>query len=179
MAINRRYQPEDAIAVEALMVSAFTDSENAEEGAEVGRLASDMMRDADSDDIEGFVAELDGEIVGAIFFSRMWFQSALKVFILSPVAVATAHQGRGIGQALITYGLQVIKSHHVDYAMTYGDPGYYGQVGFQPVSTEDIPPPFTLSQPHGWLGQSLGAQAVVTLEGPCTCVKALDEQAYW
>jgi putative acetyltransferase len=33
--------------------------------------------------------------------------------------------------------------------MTYGDPAYYGKVGFLPVAEHVVPAPFPLSMPIG------------------------------
>ena len=54
--------------------------------------------------------------------------------MMAPVAVATAHQGKGIGQRLISHGLDALRREGVDIAVTYGDPAFHGRVGFKPVS---------------------------------------------
>jgi predicted N-acetyltransferase YhbS len=61
----------------------------------------------------------------------------------------------------------------------YGDPSFYAKVGFDPLSQDLIAAPLELSQPKGWLGQSLTDDARETIPGDSTCVKALDDPAYW
>lgn len=63
----------------------------------------EMATDADRQNIYCFAAEQDGQLVGAIFFSRLTFASNAQVFILGPVAVDAKHQGKGIGQKLIKH----------------------------------------------------------------------------
>lgn len=175
----RAFKPGDIRAVEDLFVSAFSQSEGEEEGALIGTLVREMAAATDSQDLYGFVA-VDGEqIVGAIFFSRLSFDAGLEVFLLAPVAVRSDHQGRGIGQALITHGLHEMRRMGMSYVTTYGDPSFYAKVGFQPISQDDIAPPLELSQPEGWLGQSLTDDPIDAIPGDCRCVKALDDPAYW
>ena len=145
----------------------------------IGNLAMELAADADRQTIYCFVAEQDGQLVGAIFFSRLTFASDVPVFILGPVAVDTNHQGQGIGQNLIKHGLAELKKAGVKVAITYGDPAFYSKVGFLPLSQNTIPAPHALSQPEGWLGQSLEGTNIESMPGPCSCVKALDNPVYW
>lgn len=81
--------------------------------------------------------------------------SGQRAFILSPVAVSTDVQGKGVGQALIRYGLDHLKSLGVELVFTYGDPGYYSKVGFEQITEAIVKAPWPLSQPIGWLALAL------------------------
>lgn len=175
----RAHKSTDAAAIENLFVSVFTKSEGEQEGALIGNLAKALMASTDRRDLYGFVAVDGGQIVGAIFFSRLTFEQDMDVFILAPVAVRTEYQGMGIGQALIGFGLREMKRCWARVVTTYGDPAFYSKVGFHPLSQEVIKAPLELSQPEGWLGQSLTDDALQPIPGRCTCVKALDDPAYW
>jgi predicted N-acetyltransferase YhbS len=175
----RSHQPTDSLAIESLFVSVFSKSEGEQEGALIGNLAKELIASTSSRDLYGFVAVSGEQLVGAIFFSRLTFEKDIGVFILAPVAVDTEHQGMGIGQALITHGLRELKKTGVRIVTTYGDPAFYSKVGFQPLSQDMIEAPFALSQPEGWLGQSLTADSIKPIPGRCSCVKALDNRAYW
>ncbi|NEQ44494.1 MAG: hypothetical protein F6K00_13410 [Leptolyngbya sp. SIOISBB] len=94
------------------------------------------------------------------------------------MAIHNEHQDKGIGQALIT-DLSELKSRGVGIVLTYGDPRFYSKVGFRSLSPETIQPPFELSQPEGWLGQSLSGDAIAMLSGQCACVEALSDPKYW
>ncbi len=78
------------------------------------------------------VAKEDGEIVGHILFSPVVLSGHedLKIMGLGPVAVMPEKQGRGIGSALITAGLESCK--HLDYGavVVLGHKGYYPRFGF-------------------------------------------------
>jgi putative acetyltransferase len=99
--------------------------------------------------------------------------------MMAPVAVATAHQGKGIGQRLIAHGLDALRQEGVDIAVTYGDPAFYGRVGFKPVTEADLPAPQPLGQPQGWIAQSLTEAPLTPLSGPARCVAAFDDPALW
>jgi predicted N-acetyltransferase YhbS len=93
--------------------------------------------------------------------------------------VAKVHQGKGIGQRLINHGLSALRQEGVDIAVTYGDPAFYGRVGFEPVSAADLPAPQPLYQPQGWIAQSLTEAPLTPLSGPARCVAAFDDPALW
>jgi predicted N-acetyltransferase YhbS len=99
--------------------------------------------------------------------------------MMAPVAVAPAHQGQGIGQRLIAHGLDALRQEGVDIAVTYGDPAFYGRVGFAPVAEAVLPAPQPLRQPQGWLAQSLTGAPLTPLCGPVRCVAAFDDPALW
>lgn len=199
----RSARPAEAAAVEQLFAAVFSYAEGEEEGTLIGRLARELMTSTADDDIHVFVAVADrgdgsvpvddrsvavddeaadvdrGKIVGAVILSRLTFDPPLTAFILAPVAVHHERQGRGIGQALITHGLQELKAQGVRFVATYGDPAFYSKVGFRPIAADVIQPPYRLSQPEGWLGQSLTDAPLGSISGRCACVKALDDPVYW
>jgi predicted N-acetyltransferase YhbS len=163
-----------------LFTATFTASEGEEEGALIGELVRNLLGGTAQKYLFVFTAEEDGRIVGGIVFSRLTYeQDERTVFVLAPVAVATARQGKGIGQSLLTHGLAALRSAGVDIAMTYGDPNYYAKVGFTPISEADAQTPFRLSHPEGWLGQSLTDRPMTPLKGPSRCVEALNDRVFW
>jgi predicted N-acetyltransferase YhbS len=99
--------------------------------------------------------------------------------MLAPVAVSTEHQGKGVGQALINYGLNELKNRSVAVAVTYGDPSFYSKVGFRALSENVIQAPLKLSMPEGWLGQSLTGEQIPTINERPKCVKEFNKPVYW
>ena len=162
-----------------LFTKVFTESEGQDEGETIGSLVSDLIITTDERDIVGFVAVLEEEIVGCIFFSRLTLPSEKIAFILSPVAIATEQQGKGMGQQLIRYGIEYLKSKDVDLVFTYGDPAFYSKVSFQQISEDIVKAPLKLTQPEGWLAQSLKNGVIDAIEGSSECVRALNKQEYW
>jgi putative acetyltransferase len=173
------YNPDQAEEIKSLFTQVFSDSEGAAEGLLIGNLAAELMTATAPQDLYGFVALEQKKIVGCIFFSRLTFESGIRAFILSPVAVHTDHQGQGISQQLINYGLQKLKEAGVALVMTYGDPNFYVKVGFHPIKEETIKAPLPLTYPEGWLGQALIGNAVEPIADQPTCVKALNKPEYW
>ncbi|MBD2311863.1 N-acetyltransferase [Desertifilum sp. FACHB-1129] len=175
----RRHTQNDSPAIVSLFKSVFTKSEGEAEGTLISQLAKDLLEKTDERDLYCFIAADNSQIVGSIFFSRLNFENGIDSFILAPVAVHNDHQGKGIGKALIDYGLSELKKKGASVALTYGDPAFYNKVGFRTISSETVKAPFTLSQPKGWLGQSLSGDSIETLSGKCTCVEALSDPRYW
>lgn len=171
--------PNDAAEIEHLFIKTFSDSEGHTEGEMIGRLARDFMSGTPDSDLYCFVARENEQIVGSIFFSRITFECEIKAFILAPVAVRTDHQGKGIGQKLIRFGLDSLSKEGVELAITYGDPNFYSKVGFQSVTEEIIPAPLSLQHPEGWLAQSLKGDEIQPIKGKSSCVEALSKPEYW
>ena len=169
---------EDAII--ALFSQVFTESEGEEEGALIGTLVRQLLSRTPEPDLIAYAAWEEGALLGAVLFSRLAFaQDPRTVFMLSPMAVATAWQGNGVGQALIRAALEDLRARGVDVAVTYGDPAFYGKTGFLPVTVEDLASPLPLSHPHGWIAQSLDGGELAPLAGGSACVAALDNPVYW
>jgi len=162
-----------------LFIATFTASEGADEGAVIGNLVSELLSDTPKQDVYAFTADGGGEIIGGAVFSRLIYANDPRcVFILSPMAVAPHRQSKGVGQALLKYALAMLRDDGIDVAITYGDPAFYGKVGFL-LLDEATASPLPLSSPHGWIGQSLTDEPLHPLNGDCTCVAALNNPAIW
>jgi len=165
--------------VVTLFTSVFSSSEGEKEGELIGNLASELSSRTDNQEIICIGAYEEESIMGAIFFTRLRFNEPVTVYMLAPVAVSTKQQGKGVGQALIKYGLNELKNRSVAVAITYGDPSFYSKVGFQPLSENTIKAPVKLSMPEGWLGQSLTEGPIPTIKERPTCVKEFNDPVYW
>jgi predicted N-acetyltransferase YhbS len=162
-----------------LFRSTFCDSEGEAEGLLIGDLADKLSAAIDDRDVIS-VGAIQGEVlIGAIFLTRLRFADNALVYMLAPVAVSTAHQGTGVGQALIRFGLNALAGQGAAVAITYGDPAYYGRLGFEPLSEGVIRAPVALSMPHGWLGQSLNGHPIQPRQERPQCVEAFRNAAYW
>lgn len=169
-----------AQAVTNLFNETFSASEGEDEGALIGDLVQKLLTTTGPEDLHVFTASEGDMLTGAIIFTRLTFAGEARVaFMLAPVAVATAYQGKGIGQKLIRHGLDAMKEWGTEIAITYGDPNYYSRVGFVPVSVDDVPPPLPPQYPEGWMAQSLSEAPLGTLKGPSTCAPAFDNPVYW
>jgi predicted N-acetyltransferase YhbS len=165
--------------VAGLFASVFTSSEGEKEGKMIGNLASELSSNIDDEEIICFGAYENESLIGSIFFTHLRFNEPIQVYMLAPVAVSTEHQGKGIGQELINYGLNALKKRSVNIAVTYGDPSFYSKVGFEPLSENVIQAPLELSMPVGWLGQSLTGDPIPTINERPTCVKEFNDPVYW
>jgi len=165
--------------IKALFTKTFSESEGEAEGTIVGGLAGDLMRSTGESDLYGFVARDGAGLVGSILFSRMRFERQVEAFILAPVATRTDQQRRGVGQSLISFGLNALRRDGVELVLTYGDPRFYSKVGFRVITEALIPPPFKLSRPEGWMAQSLAGEKIDPIQGKSRCVEALNKPEYW
>lgn len=173
------YKNSDFDEIKQLFTKVFSDSEGQAEGSLIGSLVSDLMISTDSQNIYGFKAVENNKIIGSIFFTKLTFENDINAFLLSPVAIHTNHQGKGIGQSLIKFGINHLKEKGVKLAFTYGDPNYYSKVGFRCISEALVKAPLKLTQPEGWLCQSLVGDEIEPIAGNSYCVKALNKPEYW
>lgn len=173
------YRPSQVKELKHVFQKTFGDSEGEGEGVLIGDLAYDLMTTTNENDLLVFVATENEKIVGCIIFTRMTFEKSVNAFLLSPVAIHTDYQGKGFGQALITFGLQTLQEQGVVLVFTYGDPNFYLKVGFAQISEQQIKAPLNLTYPHGWLAQSLVGDNIEPISGNSSCVDALNKQMYW
>jgi len=163
-----------------LFAATFTASEGADEGTLIGDLVRDLLAETPTEDNRVFCAEDEGHAIGAVIFTRLTYsEDPHVVFLLSPMAVAPERQRKGIGQALISQAFEALRSERIQIVITYGDPNFYGLVGFMPITQDHACSPLPLSLPHGWLGQSLTEEQMPVLNGPSTCVAALNRKNLW
>ncbi|MCW9014242.1 MAG: N-acetyltransferase [Gammaproteobacteria bacterium] len=162
-----------------LFTDVFTDTEGPKEGRVIGQLVTELIGTTDSNDLLGYISILDDAVVGCIFFSRLTLPGGKIAFILSPVAVASQHQGKGLGQQLINFGIQQLQTHGVELVFTYGDPDFYAKVGFVKIDEDIVKAPKNLTYPDGWLVQALNSEDITSEAGAAKCVEALNKQEYW
>ena len=165
--------------IKHLFTSVFSDAEGQSEGELIGDLSKEIMTSTDTQDLYGFVAMENKKIIGSILFTRLTFQNGINAFLLSPVAIHTSHQGKGIGQKLICFGINHLKKNEVSMVFTYGDPSFYSKVGFNQITEKTAKAPFKLSQPEGWLAQSLVSDEIKPIAGNSSCVVAFNKPEIW
>jgi len=173
------YNPGNIEEIKQLFTKTFSDSEGQAEGLLIGNLAYELITSTNAHDLYCFVATENELIIGSIIFSRLAFESEVTAFILSPVAIHTSYQGKGIGQKLIDFGLNTLKDNGVELAFTYGDPSFYSKVGFGIIAEKVVRAPLKLTYPEGWLGQSLVSDEIKPIKGNSFCVEALNQPELW
>ena len=175
-------------AFQNLFVKTLTQSENECEGELIGQLVQGLLVQTVPENLYGCFAVIDDDkeednsskesIIVAIVLTPLTFTQDLQGAFFS-----LARGERGIGLSLIIcFGLQQIQSTTATKAViTYDSSVFYGKMGFQPpLSMDQVALPFALSQPHGWLGQSLLDSSTRQIPGPSACVTtASDNAAYW
>ena len=92
------YKQSNTEEITQLFIKVFSDSEGQAEGTVIGGLASDLMAITKETELNVFIATTNEKIVAAVIFSKLTFsESKINAYILSPMAVDTSQQGKGIG----------------------------------------------------------------------------------
>ncbi|MFF6823167.1 GNAT family N-acetyltransferase [Streptomyces longwoodensis] len=126
----REERASDRQAVRDLHLEAFGDH-----GLVVADLVDTLRGTLTPEDGLSLVAERDGQVVGHVMFTRSLLDAPRRlvdVQVLSPLAVMPELHQRGIGSALVRYGLGVLAGRGVPLVFLEGDPGYYARFGFVP-----------------------------------------------
>lgn len=135
----RHERGDDLESVRALHLFAFGDH-----GTVVAALVDDLRQSIAGDDGLSLVAEVGDEVVGHVMFTASLLDAARRlvaVQVLSPLAVRPAHQGRGIGAALVRAGIRVLVARGVPVVFLEGDPGYYSRLKFRPGAPQGFRSP--------------------------------------
>lgn len=91
------------------------------------------------------VAEIKGEIVGHIMFTKLLIKDGdrkYETLALAPLSVLPEFQSRGIGSKLILQGLKISKDLGFKSVIVLGHEKYYPRFGFKPASKWGIKAPF-------------------------------------
>ena len=167
------------IEIKNLFQSVFTDSEGNDEGKLIAQLVEKLSKIINNESTVCYGTFFENELIASIFFTKLFFPENILIYMLAPVAVSTSHQGKGVGQSLIKYGLQELKNRSSHIAVTYGDPAFYSKVGFEALSEKQIQAPLKMSIPEGWLGLTLTAEPIPTIPSKPTCVEPFNDPTYW
>lgn len=84
------------------------------------------------------VALVEGEVVGHVGVSHTWVDARRRLvdaWLLGPLAVAPASQGRGAGSALVRAAVQTAAAAGAPLVFLEGDPDYYSRLGFERASS--------------------------------------------
>lgn len=173
------YKTTETASIIELFSKTFSDSEGPTEGQMIGQLVNNLISQTPEQDISVAVARDGSDVVGCILFTRLAFENERECFLMAPVAVRTDYQGKGVGQALIEFGLTSMRDQGVKLAFTYGDPKFYSKTGFEQVTEQAFEAPLPLSFPHGWMAQSLSEEKIEALSGRSVCVPAFNQPELW
>lgn len=94
----------------------------------------DSLRDGGFVEVS-LVAEVDGEIVGHIAFSRVAIvmrSGSVQALSLAPMAVIPRHQRQGVGSKLVAAGLEACRQAGHRVVLVLGHPEFYRRFGFTP-----------------------------------------------
>ena len=135
----RAEKKSDRVAVYAVNVSAFETASEAD--------LVDALR-IQAQPAVSLVFVDNGEIVGHIMFSPVSLSGHpnLKLMGLAPMAVAPAHQRKGIGSALVRAGLERCQQLGLAAVVVLGHPEYYPRFGFLPASRFGIDSEFEVPE---------------------------------
>ena len=117
----------------------------------------DRLR-ADGDVVLSLVAQIDGEVVGHILFSKLESKTTgrgIKAVALAPMAVSPEFQERGIGTAMIERGLALCRERGYTVVVVLGHPDYYPRFGFSREKAQ------ALESPYSELGEAYMALELV------------------
>jgi putative acetyltransferase len=143
--------------------------------SEVNRLA--FARDGEADLVDALrdggyvrlslVAEVDGQIVGHILFSRLPVitdKGVVEALALAPMAVLPSHQRRGIGTKLVQEGLRLCAEREHRIVVVLGHPKLYPRFGFTSQLAKRLDSPYS-GAGEAWMALELVPGALAGVVG--------------
>jgi predicted N-acetyltransferase YhbS len=87
------------------------------------------------------VAECDGQIIGAIYYSKAYIDDGTKkheVLTFGPLCVEPSFQKQGVGGSLLSKTLALAKQSGHRAVIIFGEPDYYPRFGFKTCDNFEI-----------------------------------------
>ncbi|HWS55455.1 MAG TPA: N-acetyltransferase [Pyrinomonadaceae bacterium] len=132
MSVVRAETPADREAVRLVNERAFGGPAEAD--------LVDALRESGAPRVS-LVAEVEGRVVGHIFFSPVSIESeagAWGAFALGPMGVLPEFQRRGVGSELIRRGLEECRRAGQEVVFVLGHADYYPRFGFRPAASRGL-----------------------------------------
>lgn len=151
----RPARPSDDDAVRRLVRAAFGEDEGP---SIVGLLAGLEASGRRERSLVAVTANDDP--VGHVQLNRSWVdarEALVDVLVLSPLSVAPAHQGHGLGTALVRAAVQAAEELHAPALFVEGDPDFYGSRGFEPATPRGFTRPSARVPEHAFQVRLLGS----------------------
>lgn len=123
------------------------------------------------------VAVMDSKVVGHILFSPINIETVdglIPAISLAPMAVLPEYQGRGIGSALVHWGLDVCRSLGHRIVIVLGHPDYYPRFGFSSEMARNLACPFG-DAGKAWMALELQPGALSGVSGKVRYPSAFEE----
>ncbi|WP_145197147.1 GNAT family N-acetyltransferase [Thalassoglobus polymorphus] len=112
------------------------------------------------------VAQVDGQIVGHILFSRIKIvtkSETIDALSLAPMAVMPSHQRQGIGTMLVESGLAACREQGQRIIVVLGHPEFYPRFGFSAELAQNLESPFGSGE--AWMAMDLSEESLNGIEG--------------
>lgn len=129
--VIRQEQGNDIDTIYSVVKSAFEKAEHSD-GDEQNLVSCLRNSEAFIPELS-LVAELNGEIVGHVLFTKIKIGENVSL-ALAPVSVIPKYQGKGVGSKLILKGHEIAKSLGFGSVVVLGHPTYYPRLGYVPAS---------------------------------------------
>jgi predicted N-acetyltransferase YhbS len=148
----------DVLAREVLLDRAF--------GKRRRRKTSERLRKArlPAEGLAFAARDSEGRLVGTIRLWDVLAGSAGAALLLGPVAVDCAHQGKGIGAALMRHAIDAARRLGHRAILLVGDAPYYGRFGFTREAVKNLHLPGPVDQDR-FLGLELTPGALGHAQG--------------
>lgn len=169
--IIRQEKEQDCDAVYKVVKEAFASAECAD--GDEQDLVNRLRESAEFIPELSLVAELEGEIVGYILFTRLMIAQKPEL-ALAPVSVKPGFQSMGIGGGLIVRGHEIAAGLGYKAVVVVGHADYYPRFGYEPACKYGIKAPFAVPD-ENFMVKFLSADGAEGLSGMVTYSPAFFE----
>ncbi len=117
-----------------------------------------------------FIANHQDKLVGSIEFWPVKLPNQQIIPLLGPLAVDSDWHGKGVGRALVKYGIDAVKAQGFNALIIVGDPIYYAPFGFNIDVVDRLKLPGDVT-PLTFMGVEFKAQSLANLSGNILPIK--------
>lgn len=139
----RTEAPQDNKAVYDLVTAAFLGAEHTD--GDEQNLVERLRKSAAFVPRLSLVAERDGVLIGHALFTELKVGEKTELG-LAPLSVAPAHQGCGVGLALMAEGHRIAAELGYGVSVVLGHPAYYPRAGYESATAHGITCPFEVPE---------------------------------
>jgi putative acetyltransferase len=149
---------------------------------EEARLTADLLEDESAFPQLSLLAYDEEQAIGHVLFTAAGCTgSDCSAMLLAPLGVIGQRQRQGVGVALVTRGIEILRDSGTDLICVLGSPGYYHRFGFRSAYTAGIAAPYPIEEDlaDAWMYLALNPDHLPT--GPCTfrCARSLMDPKLW
>ncbi|MEO1102371.1 MAG: N-acetyltransferase [Pseudomonadota bacterium] len=129
------------------------------------------------------LAAIDGMAVGHVLSSHALIAQndgeGIAASLIAPLGIVGHAQRRGCGGQLVVSAVNAAKAAGAQFVFVFGDPAYYGRLGFKSAVPFRVQPPHPVGAHEDAFMVHVTSGSALPPAGKLACAQSLDHPALW